>query len=96
MRIGAEYQINPCWVARLGYIHDESPVPNDTRAPELAGSDRDDVTVGVGYTTTNGKFSIDAAYLISFFQDSHSYLTNLDGKYETTAHVISVALTYRF
>ena len=96
IRLGAEYQINPCWVARMGYIHDESPVPNDTRAPELAGSDRNDVTVGVGYTTANGKLSIDAAYLISFFQDSHSYLTNLDGKYETTAHVISVALTYRF
>jgi len=96
IRFGAEYQINPRWVVRGGYIYDESPVPDNTRAPELAGSDRHDLTVGVGYTTASGKFSIDAAYLISFFQDSHSYLTNLDGKYETTAHVISVALTYRF
>jgi len=96
IRFGAEYQINPCWVVRGGYIYDESPVPNNTRAPELAGSDRNDITVGVGYTTANGKLSIDAAYLISFFQDSHSYLTNLDGKYETIGHVVSVALTYRF
>ncbi len=96
IRVGGEYQINPCWVARAGYIYDQSPAPNKTRAPELADSDRNDITVGLGYTTPNKKLTIDAAYLISFFENSHSYLSDLKGKYESTGHVISVALTYRF
>jgi len=96
IRVGAEYQINPCWVARAGYIYDQSPAPNRTRAPELADADRNDVSVGVGYTTPNKKLSIDAAYLISFFTDEHSYLSDLKGKYDSTGHVVSVAFTYRF
>jgi long-chain fatty acid transport protein len=96
IRVGAEYQINPCWVVRAGYIYDQSPVPNRTRSPELAGSDRNDISVGFGYTTPGKTLSVDAAYLISFFEDAHSYQKYLKGKYETTGHVVSVALTYRF
>ena len=95
-RVGAEYQINPCWVARAGYDYDESPAPNHTRGPELADSNRNDLSVGFGYTTPSKKLTIDAAYLISFFENSHSYLPGLEGKYESTGHVISVAMTYRF
>ena len=96
VHVGAEYQINPCWVVRAGYIYDQSPVPNKTRGPEFPGADRNDISIGFGYTTINKKLSVDAAYLISFFDDERSYLPNLEGKYETTGHVISVALTYRF
>ncbi len=96
IHVGAEYQINPSWVIRAGYVYDQSPAPNATRGPELPDADRNDVSVGIGYTTSNKKLSIDAAYLISFFDDEHSYLPNLEGKYETTGHVISVAMTYRF
>lgn len=93
---GAEYQINPCWAVRAGYVYDESPAPNKTRGPELPDADRNDISVGVGYTTPGKSLSIDAAYLISFFSDERSYLPGLEGKYETTGHVISASLTYRF
>ncbi len=96
IRVGAEYQVNPSWVVRAGYIYDQTPAPSKTRAPELPDADRNDISIGVGYTTPSKNLSIDAAYLISFFKNERSEQEYLRGKYETTGHVISVALTYRF
>ena len=81
---------------RAGNAYDQFPAPNATRGPESPDADRNDVSVGIGYTTSNKKLSLDAAYLISFFDDERSYLPNLKGKYETTRHLIFGAMTYRF
>ena len=99
LRFGAEYQINN-WAFRFGYMHDESPTKDSTRGPELACSDRNDFTVGVGYKYKN--FSIDAAYLIAFFKEHNSYLvdettgTQLKGKWDTIAHVIGFTMSYKY
>ncbi len=99
VRFGAQYQINN-WSFRFGYMHDESPTPDATRGPELACSDRNDATVGVGYKYKH--FNIDAAYLIAFFKQHESHLvdeqtgTELKGKWSTIAHVIGITLSYEF
>ncbi len=99
IRLGAEYQYNN-WAFRAGYMHDESPTKDATRGPELACSDRNDFTLGVGYKYK--KFSIDAAYLIAFFKSHESHLvdettgTQLKGKWTTIAHVIGVTVGYKF
>ncbi len=99
IRLGAEYTYNN-WAFRAGYMHDESPTKDATRGPELACSDRNDLTLGVGYKYKN--FSIDAAYLIAFFKEHDSHLidettkTQLKGRWSTIAHVIGFTVGYKF
>ncbi len=99
LSLGAEYRVKENLAFRVGYIYDQSPVDDDTRGPELADSDRNDLTVGIGYSHKN--LTIDAAYLIAFFKDSTSKIkddagTRLTGKYNTIAHVVGISLSYKF
>ncbi len=100
IRLGAEYKVNENLAFRVGYMHDESPVPDKTRGPELACSDRNDFTFGVGLKI--GKLKLDGAYLLALFKEKHSNLvdeqtgTVLKGKYNTIAHVIGLTFTYEF
>ena len=99
IRLGAQYQYNN-WAFRFGYMHDESPTTDSTRGPELACSDRNDATFGIGYKYK--KFNIDLAYLIAFFKNKQSKLvdeqtgTQLKGRWSTIAHVIGVTMSYEF
>ena len=99
IRLGAEYQYKN-WAFRTGYMYDQSPTKDASRGPELACSDRNDFTFGIGYKYKN--FSIDAAYLIAFFKEHTSHLvdettgTQLKGKWSTIAHVIGFTIGYKF
>jgi long-chain fatty acid transport protein len=99
LRFGAQYQIDN-WAFRVGYMHDESPTKDSTRGPELACSDRNDVTFGVGYKYKN--FNVDFAYLLAFFKEHSSKLvdettgTQLKGDWSTIAHVLGVTLSCKF
>ena len=100
VRLGAQYQISDKIAVRFGYMHDESPTVDSTRGPELACSDRNDITLGFGYKM--GKFNIDAAYLLAFFKHKRSNLvdettgTTLKGDWSTIAQVFGITLSYAF
>ena len=99
-RLGIQYELNDSLAFRIGYMHDESPVPDDTRGPELACSDRNDVTFGIGIK--KGNINLDIAYLLAFFKDKKSRLvdeqtgTKLEGKWSTIAQVIGFTISYGF
>ncbi|MBF0452620.1 MAG: outer membrane protein transport protein [Candidatus Magnetomorum sp.] len=59
-RFGAEYQVNDQWVARLGYLFDESPLDDNYVDFSLPGNDRHLFTSGFGFKYN--KFTIDAHY----------------------------------
>jgi len=99
-RFGIQYQLDDMFSFRMGYMHDESPIPDDTRGPDLAGSDRNDLTFGMGIKKNN--FNVDVAYLVAFFKNKGSRLvdedtgTRLEGKWETIAHAFGITVSYGF
>jgi long-chain fatty acid transport protein len=95
IRFGGEYALGESWALRAGYVWDESPVPDETRAPDLPGSDRQMLMAGVGWKRAG--LGIDAAYSYPW-ADKANMGTNypLPGEFETTAHFVSVSVSYTF
>jgi len=93
---GVQYQLNPTWVFRGGYIFDQSPVPERTLGPMVPDSDAHLLTLGIGYT--RGDFTIDMACMVLLFEDRHTRrnLDGLNGKYTATTSTFLMSFTYVF
>lgn len=95
LRLGGEYAWGEDWKFRAGYIWDESPVPDTTRAPEMPGSDRQMVTLGAGWTWND--LTLDAAYSYLWAEDAAMGTEYpLPGTFETTTHLIALSVGYTF
>lgn len=99
-RLGAEYELNEQWVLRGGYIHDQSPMKEETRSPEMPCSDRHMVTVGVGYTRDAWGVDVGYSYLMAKRADVGARgvppALNAEGEYRTTAHLVGASFRYKF
>lgn len=101
VRLGAEYALGEDWKLRAGYIWDESPVPDSSRAPEMPGTDRQMITMGFGWQFWN-TMTLDAAYSYLWAKkgdmgtDITAAAPALAGSFETTTHLLAVSLGYTF
>ncbi len=108
-RIGAEYAATDRVALRAGYFFDESPIPDNTFDPTIPNANIHALTGGAGYKWDTVTF--DVAYLIAFFEKRSIDSSTLDpnnrggalglgptafGSYSTTAHVLTVSLTFKF
>ena len=98
-RCGAAYEVNERLTYRAGYAFDQSPIPDQTRDPSLPGSDRHDLTTGIGYRL--GDWNLDLAYLYAMLADSPSQQSStlggdLVGGYEGAAHVVAAGISRSF
>jgi len=100
IRVGSELELSEAWVARAGYVWDQSPVDNATRSPELPGSDRQMLTAGAGWK--HGPFGIDIAYAYLWADSSRSgpevvaSVPTLSGSYKNTTHIVGMSVWYIF
>ncbi len=97
-RIGLEY-LYKNWAFRVGYVHDESPIPDDTLDFMVPADDRDLYNFGLGYT--HGNFTIDGAYTYLVIDDrdvsSNSTIHRPQGElHDGHAHMFSITLGYKF
>lgn len=93
VRLGAEYEVVKNLPVRLGFIFDQSPVPNTTVGPELPDADRYEVTVGIGYSWMG--FRADLAYLMMFTGDNDTAPTApITGQYRSSSHVVGLSLAW--
>ena len=94
--LGAQYQLNPTWILRGGYIFDQSPVPEHTLGPMVPDSDAHILSFGIGYA--RNRFTIDMASMVIFFEDRHTRrnIDGLNGKYTSTTVTFLMSLTYSF
>ncbi len=97
-RIGLEYVLNN-WAFRFGYVHDESPIPNDTLDFMVPADDRNLYNFGVGYSYKN--FTVDGAYTYLTIDDRD--VSENDDIYRPSgelhdgyAHMFSITLGYKF
>jgi long-chain fatty acid transport protein len=95
-QFGVQYQLNPTWVFRGGYIFDQSPVPERTLGPMVPDSDGHVVSLGIGYIGDN--FTIDMSCMTLFFEDRHTRrnLDGLNGEYTSTTITFLTSFTYVF
>jgi len=93
---GVQYQLNPTWVLRGGYIFDQSPVPERTLGPMVPDSDGHLLSLGIGYT--RGNFLVDVACMASLLEDRHTRrnVDALNGKYTSTGISLLISSTYFF
>jgi long-chain fatty acid transport protein len=96
IRLGAEYRLNESLAFRVGYMQDNSPIPDETMDPMLPGADRDLFSFGVGYTMDN--FTIDGAYMILYQDDRKITSSDIDfnGEYKSVASLFGISFGYSF
>jgi len=106
-RIGAQYSANEKLDLRAGFYYDETPTNDKYYAPETPGANKIGLTAGLSYML-NDKFSLDASFIYSkgeeiTAEDTNTPLGVVDGKpvyfggkYQNTAFIPSVGITYNF
>ncbi len=67
LNFGTEYQLNPSWALRAGYVYDKSPINANEMDTLVPVHDRHIASVGVGYKTET--WSLDLAYAHIFAKD---------------------------
>lgn len=70
LNLGAEYNLNPNWAVRAGYVFDKSPINKHEMDTLVPVDDRHIASVGAGYH--NDTWSMDLSY-------SHIFAKNLSG-----------------
>ena len=110
LSIGANYHVNSKLTLRIGYAHDESPVPDEDRTVRIPDSDRDWFTLGASYAP-NANLTIDFGYAHLSGDDADISETtiiaapptspvvlgsSLVGSYEGSADLFGVQMQYKF
>jgi long-chain fatty acid transport protein len=94
--VGVQYQLNPAWVLRCGYVFDQSPVPEHTLGPVVPDTDGHLLSLGIGYA--KGNFIIDMACMTLLPEDRHTRrnIDGLNGKYSASWISFLISFTYAF
>ncbi|MDE3057764.1 MAG: porin [Bacteroidota bacterium] len=97
IRFGGEYRYNDHLAFRAGYIFDKTPQPDKTVEPLLPDADRNDFTIGIGYTMSHN-VTVDAVYMLVLFNSRTETLTvnPFPGTYKSSANLFGVDVGYNF
>jgi len=106
-RAGVEYLFSKSLALRTGILYDKNPVDDTKLDPTLPDADRLGFNAGIGYKLSKN-FNIDIAYMFLRFderkitnsEESYSGISNsiapMNGVYNSTAHLLSMTLSYNF
>lgn len=105
-RIGAEYEINPTWSLRGGYLFHEPGAPDATVTPLLPEANRNEVTAGIGWRASD-LFELNLAYQYLRQDDRRGRVRDAppgelpstalnSGLYDFKAHLFGGTVTLRF
>jgi long-chain fatty acid transport protein len=93
LKLGAEYRMGK-FAVRAGYVYDGSPIPTKYMDPSLPGSNRNEVTFGLGYQITKN-IRVDAAYqFISFTENVGDSALRFNGLYENSTNLFGFNLGF--
>lgn len=107
-RVGTEYNMNETVALRGGLFYDKNPIKDERLDPTLPDADRIGLNVGLGYKLTQS-LSVDVSYMYLMFAErtinnSQEFIPiipasqsmRLNGKYNSSAHLIGLNLSYNF
>jgi len=103
IRFGIEYQVNPEFALRAGYLFDSNPTPDEYLTPRLPDSDRHGFTFGLGYNITE-TFGVDIGYMFLRFVERTIENSNIEfalgapmnGRYNASANLLAVNFRFNF
>ncbi len=104
-RIGGEYLASDALSLRAGLLYDKNPVKDELVDASLPDADRIGISAGIGYKLSK-HIAVDVAYLFLSFADrtiTNSTVvenpmtgTMMNGTYKSSAHLVSLSLSYSF
>jgi len=97
-QLGAEYALTEEWDLRAGFIHDRSPMPDDTVDYLVPASNRNILSIGAGYEKNNIFVDASYSYLMISDRDISGRADDgvLPGEFsEGDAHMIGLSVGYR-
>jgi len=94
IKAGIEYKATERISLRGGYVYENNPVPDHTLEPGFPDSDQHNISLGLGYRFD--KLVIDAANLVTIYEDRKVENDILSGEYRNLAHSVGLSLGYRF
>jgi long-chain fatty acid transport protein len=97
--VGLEYALLPWMDVRLGYVYDESPVPDDSIDYMVPANDRHLFNGGLGFHWDNWTVDLNYTYLMIMDRDIDARLKDgvLEGEIDDGhAHMLGVSVGYTF
>jgi len=106
-RAGMEYLFSKSLALRAGILYDKNPIDDSKVDPTLPDADRLGFNAGIGYKLSKN-LSVDLAYMFLRFderkitnsEESYSGISNsiapMNGVYNSSAHLLSMTLSYNF
>ncbi len=106
-RAGIEYLFSKSLALRAGVLYDKNPIDDSKVDPTLPDADRLGFNAGIGYKLSKN-LSVDLAYMFLRFderkitnsEESYSGISNsiapMNGVYNSSAHLLSMTLSYNF
>ncbi len=103
-RIGLRYGFSPVATLRLGFIYDNSPVPDETLDPQLPDADKmiytagieykwsNRLITGIAYNYINGRGRTKDNDVLPFLPEH----LRANGKYEQSVHSLGLSINYQF
>lgn len=99
---GAQYAVTDQLRVRLGYLHHQTPIGNDTFDTAFYDATFNSVTTGAGFDLTRN-LTLDIAYVAAFYTTrkvnntiGNAFGANLSGKYSQFINIGMATLTYKF
>ena len=97
--VGGDWEFAEGWFLRAGYRFCQSPVREEHFNPVIPDSDRNIVSVGVGFKS--GHHSVEVAgaadlYENRFIENPETATPAVIGKYSFTGYMVSVAYEFQF
>ena len=99
LQVGAEYKALDWLDVRLGYVHDESPIPSETAGYLVPANDRNLYSLGCGIRV--GLWTVDLSYTYLNIESRSVSARPEDGVLDSRfkdghAHLIGSSVSYRF
>ncbi len=103
--VGAEYHFRENWIARAGYYHDPTAVPDQSLNPLILDfADKNSLNIGISYTVNAYEVGYNAEYInydnreVNQIQDVNGdgVFDNFPGTYSTAQYSSFFYFTYRF
>lgn len=103
--VGAEYHFRENWIARAGYYHDPSAVPDQSLNPLILDfADKNSLNIGISYTINSYEVGYNVEYInydnreINQIQDVNGdgVFDNFPGIYSTAQYSSFFYFSYRF
>lgn len=102
-RAGGEYQYDDQLSFMVGYVHDETPQPEESMSPLLPDASRNDYSLGASWMTADGRNEFTVGYMYVNFDERSTVIngerTALDGfdaNYESNVNIFSFGYTRNF